>query len=331
MQHSSSTSNSKGRSKAFVAWWLTFGALIVVELSIVWFVPKGRPIERGIRFYHAGVRPTFAQSVIQWQTQRISQIKKPAQLVVLGDSSAFTSVNVDLLQKRTRLDVQNLGLVQQLSVAAHIDILEYYLAFHPAPKAVLYHFSDGTLSQSNETIERIGLYKGYRIWLGIEDGLETYWPGYRMRTWARSFLTRWLYQETQHDLGIRRALSQFRGYLVDKRPSHLTRVLPPIKWHKDGLQALMRLVKLTQKRKIKLFVYHAPVPLRFKTPLSTPWHRNNQRLLKKAMAPYAHVVLRKPFVGYAPDRFFVTYQHLNFEGTLRNSWMLGEWIRKHLR
>ncbi len=84
-------------------------------------------------YYLGGMPVQTTQSIVSWQTQRTLELKNSPDVIVLGDSSALVGVIPPLIQKRTRLTCQNFGLVQDVTIKSHVDMLEFFLKKHRKP------------------------------------------------------------------------------------------------------------------------------------------------------------------------------------------------------
>lgn len=332
-QHSSTSSSENEQPKSSWRLWKIV-ALIVVEIELIFLLvaPKEAPITQGARYYLGGMPIQTTQSIVNWQTQRALDLKKSPDVIVFGDSSALVGVIPPLIQKQTRLTCQNFGLVQDVTIKSHVDMLELFLKKHRKPRMLVYHFSDGVLATPNPKLHKKGMFKPYQSWLGKDRSLETYWPSHRFRTIARHLVLGHWHEDLKHDTSFRKRLIFTQGYLPDSRTTKdWSKAGPPhVLLHEDGLKGLKRLLTKTQQWRLPLLVMHAPMPKLFAYPKFHQMQIKNQRTLRALLKSYPHARLATPYTRYLPVKYFADFHHVNHRGAILNSRTLGGWINRLL-
>jgi len=309
-------------------------AVVVVELAVGLLVPRRSPLDWGARVHLAGMRPTFTQSVLQWQVERIGRLRRPADVVVIGDSTGLMALVPRELERELGegVRVENLCTIVPLGIAGHVDVLEHTLAVRPPPRVVAYAFTGESLAMDDEAVASAGLRAGLRDWLGMDDAAWTAWPSSRLRGAVRGGLARLLSVPDANDAGVRDFLRAHHGYLRENNPIPLEPdgLAPPGPISRDALDGLGRLVELTGRIGARLVVLRTPLP----DLLDTPAHRqalaHNERQWESLVSGFPHVTLVRPFGGFVPARYFLRYEHLSLEGALRRTREVAPVLRRAL-
>ena len=271
------------------AWVYVLFAVAVVEAVVAVAVPDVPPIDYGRRFYLAGREPTFSEAAVHWQVVRARTHARAAEVVIIGDSTALTGLVPQELEKHLGHTVENLATVGPLHIHGHLDVLEEYLRVHPAPALIVYHFGDWSTGSTEEEIERIGMLDGLRGWLGRDERLHTWWPGYRLRTLASRALGADLYMPRTNAANIGGFLYHHHGYLRDPRPtvSWADEEAAPIPIDPYAVDAFARLGEISYAAGAKVAVIHGTMPDIFASADAVAAHQRNEDLLRPLLCANA--------------------------------------------
>lgn len=314
------------------AWAMAIGAVALVETVVAVAVPAAAPIEQGARVYLAGRTPSFDESVLQWQLDRLWHMERPAELLVVGDSSALIGLLPALLQERTGLEAESLATIAHLGVHGQADVLQTYLERHPGapPKVVVAQFGDWSLVTSDADAQRIGMRQAVRTWLGRSDVPESHWPAYRLRARARRLVGGDWHQPGARDDAVRDHLRAHRGQVPDPKPTEdwgaVERPRPGV--HIDAAQGLFRLARLAQDAGATLLLVHPPVPEVFDSPTARASYAESAGRLRALLDQVGHGELVEPFSPVRPTRLFSSVDHLTAEGARKHTEAVAKQIIK---
>lgn len=283
----------------------------------------------GLRYYVAGTYPSLTQAVVHCQTVRVAALRRGAEVVQIGDSSATYGFVPERFEELTGWPAENMGLIQPLGLAGYTDLLETYLGLQPPPRVVILTFTEGTLSQSAKSLEAAGMLPAFRVWLGRDDGATSLWPSTRLRGPARRLLGGAWYEPYPNLDSTCAFLERHHGFMLGERDRPDWRVVPetstvdPSAWLE-----LERLAAVTAERGIRLVLIHGAIPALYDTAgrRSALARLEEQLEAFAAGQPHAHVV--KPFARFLPNESFIDYHHLTLAGALADTGYIAGVIRR---
>ncbi len=325
MPPSSSTSSSEARP-----WVAALLVGLALELALAAVGPTAAPIDAGLRFFGAATEPTESETIIDHQLRRLDAIEVPAQVVVLGDSSALTAVIPKVLSDALGVPVENLGTIAPLHVEGHLAVLDRYLSRVAAPpRLVIYHFSDASLSAPLAEIERIGSRAALDDWLGRAPLQQGWLPSYHLRPLARRLIGGDRYPAWPNDAGQGAFMRRTHGYLRETHEGYdwagWRRVQVPI--HADAMPGLEGLIARTVGRGIPLLLVRAPVPEAAADAQARAHHAANGALLGQIAAAVPGVRVAEPYLRVLPTSAFGTPNHPLLPAAQANSRWLADQAR----
>ncbi len=314
-------SSSISSSDPARAWALALGAVVLVEALVAAAVPVTPPIEQGQRLYLAGRTPTFDESVLQWQLDRLWRMDAAPEALVIGDSSALIGLIPSVIEERTGLPTQSLATIAHLGVHGQAEVLEAYLERRPPPRVVVAQFGDWSLVTSDADADHIGMYAGVRTWLGRDDGPVTLWPSHRLRAAARRMVGGAWYQPGTDDEAIRAHLHAHQGHVRDPTPTDdwatVERPRPGV--HPDAAEGLVRLLNVAREAGAALLLVHPPLPAVFDSPEARAGYADTEARVRTLLSRIGHGQLMTPFAPFWPTAAFSSLDHLTGAGARRHS------------
>ena len=309
------------------AWAITLSIVLLVELVTLAAGASGTaPTDQGVRFYHPGVVPTFTESVTQWQTRRVLDLPRAADVIFLGDSSVLMGIIPERMEREVGRDVENFGMIQTIGIDGHVDLLVRYLETHAPPEILVYYFSDGTLSQLLDEGSGQEVRDAYREWLGFPGGVKGLWPTARARSRARTLWAADWYEATPKDEGVREFIFRHQGFVRSTQERAALKEVP-IGYNEPIEPQLLRFFRVAEEHGIRLFLMHAPMADQYDRPDNRRRHAVNERLLVELAASFPAVRVVLPFARYAPTEAFVDYEHLSLRGAQINTLQVSRWLK----
>lgn len=334
------------------AWGVVLALVLLVECLVVLFGPAASPLERGERFYPAWRAPTFEESIVHWQVLRTAAIDTPAQLLVLGDSTALMGVPpADVASGLAAsglaarqpdaavVPVENLALLGFTSTHGIADMYAWYRRFHPAPDGVVVHVGAFAFLLDDREVAEIELLDAMRRWMGTSQGLRGFWPATRLRGGTfgdpSDYDERGLAQARgplPSDAATRDALVRGRGFVAEPRREADWRqvVATPQHVRDDALAGLDRLLEATAADGTRVWIVRAPLPDPFAWPAFEAQVEAQGERVREHVARWPHVRVMSPWVRWRALMDFATFEHLNEEGARRNGAELGAWLAEEL-
>ncbi len=333
------TLNRQNRRAVAVQWGLVLGVIVLVEAAAALVGPPASPLDRGERFYPPTRQPSAGESIINWQLERV--LRTPAELVLIGDSSALYGLDPAVFGQATGLRAQNFGMQGGLGIQGAADTLATYIAHHGPPTAVVFHM--GTLIHTVPgAFDAAEISPAFQEWIGAAS---THWPlplpSLEWRALARALADGRHYSAAyteaargpwDSDSVIRDWLDTHDGFYVDRLPRHDWDAVPYLKpeLQPEAEAGLRSLFELSAEHDVALFVAHNPIPGRYESAAS---HAHFRRLEERIVAisegfPAVHVLT--PFDRFFPTEAFSNYEHLSPIGAEHNSTQLGRVVARSL-
>lgn len=338
----SGTPTSSGDPWPRVALHLAVVAALVaaVELAFAAAGPARSPFERGERFYPTTRVPNVEESTIQWQLERMR--REPADIAILGDSSAMMGLEPAVFARETGLGVQNYATVSWLHTEGHADILDLYLALHGPPTAVVYQMGTLIHVYPHAELMRGGLLANFRTWIGVgTDRWPIPLPSLPYRGAARDLIEGDSYParytsaprgREPSDDEVREWLERHAGMNVDRAPRADWDSLPPLRatWEPTVETGLLRIFRAAEQHGFTVFVLHNPIPDRFRSPERDAEYAAIEDRVVALAEPFDRVSVVGPFARYMPTEAFANFEHLTPQGGRANSFQVAPIIARQL-
>lgn len=316
--------------------------LLLVALLEAVFALAGEPPSAwslGHRFYPATRIPTVEESVTQWQLDRLRSA--PADVVLIGDSSALNGLVPAAFEEATGLRAQNFATICWATVDGHADVLELYLRTHGAPRVVVYQMATLVHVMPQDDLLAGGFYNQLGDYIGTRTDR---WPvplaSLRWRRLARDWVDGQRFAPAYtgvprgrelSDAGIAAFLSASAGFNIDRAPRARWDDVVPVRpsLTPEALAGLVRLYRLSATWGFDLYVVHNPMPELLRSPALEIGYAEVERVVSAAAEPFPRVMIVGPFARWFRNEAFANVEHLTLEGAWSHSRTLARFIAAH--
>ena len=118
-------------------WILTIALALGGGVSVIGYVALNA--ENGDSEFLPAIRvPWFAESVIHYGMEYARQSDEYNDVVFMGGSGALAGIATKTFERQTGLRAYNLGNINDLGPAGHLEMVRNYLEAHPEPELLVY-------------------------------------------------------------------------------------------------------------------------------------------------------------------------------------------------
>jgi len=290
---------------------------------------------REIRFYPPPpFSPNMVESSINYQIGSVYTYKGDPDILLIGDSSCMFGLIPMDVNRMTGLDCLNIATVGYLGVQGQVDLLEYYLKLHKAPKLVLCQFGFPTLERTTARIKDYGWYDKVKRWLpGWNDSFAARTFQYHNAIRWKAF---WSFRKTLLSKGMTDGftlkedgfavqLELNKGYMPNPPKEALHQLapeeIPTLKITSNSIEALKALDAVAAKYGIRVVFYMNPMPESARSNEFISRLDSWDEQLRSACSGLKHLYIpeKSRLLRFYPVSICPTFRHITTPAAERNT------------